>query len=109
MMYQSGSRLYLETKEVQVLSLKYVEKAFALNIFLPKKNVGLASFLARTNGKELQKLLKDAQYETINVRPFRSKYEQIRIKISSFKENVWISPCENEFLVLDDISNRSFR
>ncbi|KAK6012073.1 hypothetical protein OSTOST_22785, partial [Ostertagia ostertagi] len=60
-------RLYVEDAELQVLSLRYVDRSYALNIFLPKTRFGLSEIQWKLTGDRIEKLLSELDQAYVSV------------------------------------------
>ncbi|CAJ0589356.1 unnamed protein product [Cylicocyclus nassatus] len=60
-------RMYAEDEDLQLLSLNYMDRSYALNIILPKKKFGLQPLLAKMTGTKLQNLLRRLENKTITI------------------------------------------
>ncbi|KAL6744519.1 hypothetical protein Aduo_017445 [Ancylostoma duodenale] len=63
------NRYYAEDADMQVLSLRYKDTSYAMNIILPKKRFGLDALRKKLNGAGIQKMLSQLQrtYVTISI------------------------------------------
>ncbi|EYC45617.1 hypothetical protein Y032_0421g1162 [Ancylostoma ceylanicum] len=63
------NRYYAEDTDMQVLSLRYKDTSYAMNIFLPKKRFGLDALRKKLNGAAIQKVLSQLRrtYMTISI------------------------------------------
>ncbi|KIH49089.1 serine proteinase inhibitor, partial [Ancylostoma duodenale] len=52
-----ANRYYAEDADMQVLSLRYKDTSYAMNIILPKKRFGLDALRKKLNGAGIQKML----------------------------------------------------
>ncbi|KHJ97650.1 serine proteinase inhibitor [Oesophagostomum dentatum] len=74
-MRTDASRDYAEDDKIQVLSLKYTNPAYALNIFLPKRGFELGEILAEIDGERIQSLLSKLKKITLTIMIPKMKLE----------------------------------
>ncbi|XGW30192.1 hypothetical protein V3C99_009305 [Haemonchus contortus] len=67
MSVRNQEKLHAEDDDVQVLSLRYLDTSYALNIFLPKNRTGLRDFRARLTGERVQSLLSKLEKTNITI------------------------------------------
>ncbi|KAK6758048.1 hypothetical protein RB195_015703 [Necator americanus] len=68
-------RLYVENRDVQVLSLPYKDPSFAFNIFLPKQRFNLAAVRKNLDGETIQKLLSQLRTTMVSITIPKMKME----------------------------------
>ncbi|KAL6744521.1 hypothetical protein Aduo_017447 [Ancylostoma duodenale] len=63
------NRFYAEDADMQVLSLRYLDTSFAMNIILPKRRFGLDALRQKLNGARIQNVLSKLKktYVTISI------------------------------------------
>ncbi|VDK59651.1 unnamed protein product [Cylicostephanus goldi] len=61
------NQLFAENREVEVLSLPYKDRSYALNIFLPKKRFGLKELRTQLNGAVISNLLTQLKPEFLTI------------------------------------------
>ncbi|KHJ86403.1 serine proteinase inhibitor [Oesophagostomum dentatum] len=74
-MRTEASRDYAEDDTIQVLSLKYTNPAYAMNIFLPKRGFELGEILAEIDGERIQSLLSRLRKITLTIMIPKMKLE----------------------------------
>ncbi|RCN41717.1 serine proteinase inhibitor [Ancylostoma caninum] len=100
------NRYYAENEHMQVLSLRYSDTSYALNIFLPKQKFALEALRTRLTGSVIQTTLSQLKstYMTISIPKIKIKTE---LKLKSVLRALGVSELFSDHCDLSGITKTS--
>ncbi|EYC43886.1 hypothetical protein Y032_0477g2161 [Ancylostoma ceylanicum] len=100
------NRYYTETENMQVLSLRYSDTSYALNIFLPREKFALETLRASLTGSVIQTTLSQLKstYMTISIPKMRIKTE---LKLKTVLRALGVSELFSDHCDLSGITKTS--